>query len=103
MGPWSKGTTSPWRGGDPGSTPGGSTDTRRDERKVAGYGWPGLGANECARMGVRVRIPCLPLIFPDGEAEDHTSVLTRSPGFESWSGHPIPAALVVKRTIMPRF
>ena len=30
-------------------------------RKVAGYGWPGLGANECARMGVRVRIPCLPL------------------------------------------
>ena len=24
-GPWSKGKTSPWRGGDPGSTPGGST------------------------------------------------------------------------------
>ena len=30
-------------------------------RKVAGYGWPGLGANECARKGVRVRIPGLPL------------------------------------------
>ncbi len=24
---------------------------------------------------------------PDGETEDHTSVLTRSFGFESWSGH----------------
>jgi hypothetical protein len=31
------------------------------KRKVAGYGWPGLGANECAPEGVRVRIPCLPL------------------------------------------
>ena len=42
-------------------------------------------------------------IRPDGEEEDHTSVLTRSPGFESWSGHSLSAALVVKRTIMPRF
>ena len=25
-------------------------------------------------------------VRPDGEEEDHTSVLTRSPGFESWSG-----------------
>jgi len=32
--------------------------------KVAGYGWPGLGANECAPRGVRVRIPCLPLRIP---------------------------------------
>jgi hypothetical protein len=36
---------------------------------------------------MRVRIPCLPLERPDGEEENHTSVLTRSPGFESWSGH----------------
>jgi len=30
-------------------------------RKVAGYGWPGPVANGCARKGVRVRIPRLPL------------------------------------------
>src|SRR3954447_1128260 len=36
---------------------------------------------------MRVRIPCLPHPRPDGETEDHTSVLTRSFGFESWSGH----------------
>jgi hypothetical protein len=31
-------------------------------RKVAGYGWPGLGANECALRGMGVRIPHLPLL-----------------------------------------
>src|SRR3954469_17642521 len=36
---------------------------------------------------MRVRIPCAPHPCPDGETEDHTSVLTRSFGFESWSGH----------------
>jgi hypothetical protein len=55
----SNGTTPPWRGGDPGSTPGESIAGML--RKVAGYGWPGPGANGCARKGVRVRLPCLPL------------------------------------------
>ena len=42
-------------------------------RKVAGYGWPGLVANECA-LGAWVRIPRLPLAWPlktpepDGQA-----------------------------------
>ena len=34
-GPWSKGTTSPWRGGDPGSTPGGSTETEGSRIRFA--------------------------------------------------------------------
>jgi hypothetical protein len=55
--------------------------------KVAGYGWPGRTANAVSPRGMRVRIPCLPLHRPDGEEDNHTSVLTRSPGFESWSGH----------------
>ena len=31
-------------------------------RKVAGYGWPGRTANACPREGMRVQIPCLPLL-----------------------------------------
>ena len=34
-GPWSKGMTSPWRGGDPGSTPGGSTRTEGSRIRFA--------------------------------------------------------------------
>src|SRR5215210_6923616 len=30
-------------------------------RKVAGYGWPGRGANAVSRRGMRVRLPHLPL------------------------------------------
>jgi hypothetical protein len=30
-------------------------------RKVAGYGWPGRGANAVSRKGMRVRLPHLPL------------------------------------------
>lgn len=33
----------------------------RTFRKVAGYGWPGRGANAITLRGMRVRIPCLPL------------------------------------------
>ncbi len=84
-------------------------------RKAAGYGWPGPVASGCALAGVRVRIPRLPLSIasvpmvkwrsrlgpnetfrvrflvgtwpdPDGEADDHPSLLTRGPGFESRSG-----------------
>ena len=60
---------------------------RCERWKVAGYGWPGRTANAVSLRGMRVRIPCLPLFRPDGEEDDHASVLTRSPGFESWSGH----------------
>src|SRR5262249_12716112 len=31
-------------------------------RKVAGYGWPGRGANAGAPRGMRVRLPHLPLL-----------------------------------------
>ena len=54
--------------------------------KVAGYGLPDRFAKAASPRGVRVRIPRLPLRRPDGEEDDHASVLTRSPGFESWSG-----------------
>jgi hypothetical protein len=57
------------------------------KRKVAGYGWPGRFAKAVSPRGMRVRIPCLPLARPDGEVDHHASLLTRSPGFESWSGH----------------
>jgi hypothetical protein len=61
--------------------------TDRFDWKVAGYGWPGRTANAVSPRGMRVRIPCLPLKCPDGKEENHASVLTRSAGFESWSGH----------------
>src|SRR5690606_19169409 len=32
-------------------------------RRVAGYGLPGRFAKPCGRKAVRVRIPCLPLLF----------------------------------------
>jgi hypothetical protein len=58
----SPGGTPPWYGGGPGSTPGrASLWVSKAVRKAAGYGWPGLVASECARKGVRVRIPRLPL------------------------------------------
>lgn len=89
-GPWSSGTTPPWRGGDPGSTPGGSTPVPRTSagrgRKVAGYGWPGLVASECAREGVRVRIPRLPLDAFDRQGRPPGRGLRLQPGrtgFES--------------------
>ena len=46
-GSWSNGKTPPWRGGNPSSTLGGSTDIR----KVAGYGLPGRTANACHQIG----------------------------------------------------
>src|SRR4051794_22307651 len=41
---------------------------------------------------MRVQIPCLPLVNDgvvrlDGERDDHSLLLTRRSGFESWSGH----------------
>ena len=84
--------------------------------KVAGYGLPDRFAKAASPRGVRVRIPRLPLRRPDGEEDDHASVLTRSPGFESWSGHGTrlniqgfdirrltEEAPVVKWRIIPRF
>ncbi len=59
MGGSSNGKTPALQAGDRGSTP--RLSTLDDGRKAAGYGWPGLVANECARKGVRVRIPRLPL------------------------------------------
>ena len=43
------------------------------------------------KSGMRVQIPCLPLVKGrpdrlDGEMDDHTLLLTRHSGFESWSG-----------------
>ena len=57
-GSWSNGKTPVRQTGNPGSIPGGSTD----KRKVAGYGLPGRTANACPLTGMRVRIPCLPLM-----------------------------------------
>lgn len=48
-----------------GSIPGRSTDIR----KVAGYGLPGRTANACHQEVMRVRVPCLPLIWLDGETD----------------------------------
>src|SRR5262249_50095010 len=84
-GSWPQGRAPPWRDGGPGSTPGGSIIDHA--WKVAGYGWPGRSAKAVSPRGMRVQVPCLPLACPDGEEDDHASVLTRSPGFESWSGH----------------
>ena len=56
-GSWSNGKTPPWRGGDPSSTLGGSTDIW----KVAGYGSPGRFAKPCDLRVMWVQIPCLPL------------------------------------------
>lgn len=50
MGSWSNGTTPARQVGNPGSTPGGSTDERRI-RKVAGYGWPDRTANAALPRG----------------------------------------------------
>ena len=80
-GPWSNGRTPARQAGNPGSIPGGSTDIR----KVAGYGLPGRFAEPCDLRVMWVRIPCLPLC-PDGEMDNHVSLLTRCSGFESWSG-----------------
>lgn len=80
-GSWSNGTTLAWRAGNPGSTPGGSTDFR----KVAGYGSPGRFAKPCGCIAVRVQLPCLPLL--DGEMDDHGSLRTSRSGFESRSGY----------------
>ncbi len=44
MGPWSNGKTPVRQTGNPGSIPGGSTET---EWKVAGYGSPGRFAKPC--------------------------------------------------------
>src|SRR5690348_5667619 len=57
MGSWSNGTTPPWRGGNPSSILGGSTDIR----KVAGYGSPGRFAKPCGFTAMWVQIPRLPL------------------------------------------
>jgi hypothetical protein len=35
---------------------------------------------------MRVRLPHLPLVYPDGEMDNRTSLRTRSSGFDSWSG-----------------
>ena len=60
-GSWSNGTTPPWRGGNPGSIPGGSTGLTR-VRKVVGYGWPGRGANAVLPRGDEGSAP-LPSAF----------------------------------------
>ena len=58
MGCWSKGKTLVLQTGNRGSIPRRSTDGKW---KVAGYGWPGHGANVILRKGMRVRLPHLPL------------------------------------------
>ena len=86
-GSWSNGKTSGWQSEDPGSTPGGST-----ERKVAGYGWPGRSAKAVLARRDEGSNP-LPsaggdgAMRLDGETDDHSLLLTRRSGFESWSGH----------------
>ncbi len=66
-GGWSNGKTPGLHPGNRGSNPRLSTRRRPPvpRRKVAGYGSPGLTANECALRGMRVRIPCLPLVAPE--------------------------------------
>ena len=60
----------PWRGGDPSSTLGGSTDIR----KVAGYGLPGRFAKPCDLRVMWVQIPCLPLTTADRAAHGARAV-----------------------------
>ena len=95
-GPSPNGRVPPWRGGGPGSTPGGSTAGHRyGSWKVAGYrlagplcscGFPAGNEDSTPLPSARLSCPAC----PDGEEDDHASVLTRSPGFESSSGHPVP-------------
>lgn len=82
--------------GGPGSTPGESTRIR----KVAGYGWPDRGANAAPRKGIRVRIPCLPLL--DASMVKWTSYLASN---ELWRSkrRTNTMALVVKWDIISRF
>jgi hypothetical protein len=62
MGGWSNGKTPGLQPGDRGSIPRPVHSHLR--WKVAGYGSPGLTANECAPdKGMRVRIPRLPLLL----------------------------------------
>jgi hypothetical protein len=71
MGGWSNGKTPALQAGDRGSTP----RPVHWKRKVAGYGSPGLVANQCARKGMRVRIPRLPL--GDGDPDGETEIIPR--------------------------
>jgi hypothetical protein len=64
-----------------------------NERKVAGYGWPGRSAKAVLQTGDEGSTPlpsdarqeCL-AYRPDGETENHPMLLTWGSGFESWSG-----------------
>ena len=57
-----------------------------NERKVAGYGWPGRTANAVLPCGDEGSSPLPSALCPDGERDDHAAVLTRCSGFKSWSG-----------------
>jgi hypothetical protein len=61
-GSWSNGKTPVRQTGNPGSIPGGSTETKW---KVAGYGLPGRFAKPCDLRVMWVQIPCLPLTTAD--------------------------------------
>lgn len=74
-GSWSNGTTPPWRGGNPSSTLGGSTDIR----KVAGYGLPGRTANACHLKGDEGSNP-LPSAY--GSMRKRTSCLASNERFQ---------------------
>ena len=58
-----------------------------NERKVAGYGWPGRTANAVLPRGDEGSSPLPSALRPDGERDDHAAVLTRCSGFKSWSGY----------------
>ena len=71
-------------------------------RKVAGYGWPGPGANGCARKGVRVRLPCLPLrvksyAVPMVKRRSRLGPNEEVPGSSPGRDMPLRDAPVVKR------
>lgn len=67
MGGWSNGKTPALQAGDRNSIP--RPVRCEDGRTVAGYGWPGRPAKAVSPMGMRVRIPHLPLRCPDGGTE----------------------------------
>jgi hypothetical protein len=92
LGGSSSGKTPALQAGNRGSTPRLSTVYRRFW-KGAGYGSPGRGANACSReIGIEGSNPSpsarvvFGIVIPGGEADDHPSVLTRCPGFESRPG-----------------
>ncbi len=80
-GPWSNGKTPPWRGGDLGSIPSGSTRYGRQPD----IGWPGHPAKVISSR--RGGFDSLAFrLCPDGETDITPRFERGDSGFDSWSG-----------------